>query len=630
MAKENTFESLVREAFITPLRSVLIVDDQYPTWEEIFNSRVIGEKHSENIEASSAKKKWHDPATADEVIRLISEFRSQNPGFIIDIHDGVSEKISEKTAGSESPKQLADHLHQSDLLILDYNLEGAEAGTGGDTARKIISSVLNNQHFNLVVVHTSEDLEQTIHECLRALMESHTSKYDAQLTEKIDDLDELISEKESIDEFDRAHIEDKIDMAAYIQTQHPDDGWDIALGEFMSGKGAYLGLSEWAGELNLPPQKKKVFFSWAIRVFEKKYLTDFTNTPPKGLSWHISAACKWLRTSRGFVCFVSKGPENLLHELQSALVDWKPTPSRLLSAKYRHEISRIGAEVEDTSLRQRHAFAKFYETIRKPGKEGLPGAQIELLRHYKLKDHVSRQSEMLSFLVEESVADFGKRIYAADELTGFTFHGHYKVNLDNEKDKKEAISQYNRYVCCLPSRDDISRKIGSEQLDSGHIFKLGDTWWVCATPACDLQPGQGTIAFKKGGDSSLRPFTAIKLYPVTNLDELTYQHINSGSYCYVEYDGKILGLGVKYPKDDSSTPAIQKVEWRAFVAKNGGVIEGRQLSLLELQLELDDLKIKSDNKEAEVVAKLRYEYALNYIQRVGASVSRIGLGYVVP
>ncbi|MGX1958766.1 response regulator receiver domain [Serratia proteamaculans] len=630
MAKENTFEGLVREAFITPLRSVLIVDDQYPTWEEIFNSKMTGEKHSKNIEISSAKKKWHDPATADEVIRLISEFRSQNPGFIIDIHDGVSEKISEKTAGSESPKQLADHLHQSDLLILDYNLEGAEAGTGGDTARKILSSVLNNQHFNLVVVHTSEDLEQTIHECLRALMESHTSKYDEQLTEKIDDLDELISDKEAIDEFDRGHIEDKLDMATYIKTHHPDDGWNIAIGEFMSGKGAYSGLSEWASELNLSPLEKKIFFYWAMRVFEKKYLTDFTSTPPKGLSWHISAACKWLRTSRGFVCFVSKGPENLLHELQSALVDWKPTPSRLLSAKYRHEISRMGAEVEDTSLRQRHAFAKFYETIRKPGKEGLPGVQIELLRHYKLKDHVSRQSEMLSFLVEESVADFGKRIYAADELTGFTFHGHYKVNLNNDKDKKEAISQYNRYVCCLPSRDDISGKIGTEQLDSGHIFKLEDTWWVCATPACDLQPGQGTIAFKKGSDSSLRPFTAIKLYPVTNLDELTYQHINSGSYCYVEYNGKILGLGVKSPKYDSSTPAIQKVEWRAFVAQRGGIIEGGKLSLLELQLELDDLKIKSDSKEAEVVAKLRYEYALNYIQRVGASVSRIGLGYVAP
>jgi len=42
------------------------------------------------------------------------------------------------------------------------------------------------------------------------------------------------------------------------------------------------------------------------------------------------------------------------------------------------------------------------------------------------------------------------------------------------------------------------------------------------------------------------------------------------------------------------------------------------------------MKIKSEQKEAQVIAKLRYEYALNYIQRIGVSVSRIGLGYVSP
>ena len=274
-----------------------------------------------------------------------------------------------------------------------------------------------------------------------------------------------------------------------------------------------------------------------------------------------------------------------------------------------------------------HAFAKFYETIQKPGQEGLPVEQIELLRHYKLIDHVSRQSEMLSFLVEDNVADFGKRIYAADKLVGFTFREHYSVDLNNDADKKKAINQYNRYVCCLPSRDNVSGKPRSEQLDSGHIFKLGDSWWVCATPACDLQPGQSTIVFKKGTDASLRPFTAIRLHPA-NPDKLSDLHINSGSYCYIEYKGEVLGLGVKSPKEDSNNPAVQKVDWRAFVAQRGGIIEGGMLSLLELQLELDDLKIKSVQQEAEVVAKLRYEYALNYIQRVGASVSRIGLGYV--
>lgn len=630
MAEANTFKDLVREAFIAPLRSVLIIDDQYPTWEEIFNSKIEGSGYSHQIEEISSKKSWKNSAIASEVMNLIKEFRNQKPGFVIDIHDGISSDMTEKIAGNETVNQLADHLHQSDLLILDYNLEGAEAGTGGEIARKILSSVLDNHHFNLVVVHTSEELDKVIYECLRTLMKSCTSQYDEQCKAQIKILDELITSKEDAEDFDRTMIEDKLDMASYIQVRHPDEGLRKALGQFMSGRGAYAGLASWADELKLQVPQKKCFFYWAIQLFEAKYLTEFTENPPKALSWNISKSCKWLRTSKGFVCFVSKGPENLLTELESALIDWKPTPSRLLSAKFRDEIGRIGAEVEDTSLKQKHAFAKFYETIREPSLAGLPEEQIELLRHYRLKDHVSRQSEMLSFLVEDNISDFGKRIYAADAASGFTFKDHYCVSLDKDVDNKIAISQYNRYVCCLPSKDDVLGDTRAEQLDSGHIFKLDDTWWVCATPACDLQPGQNTIAFKKGSDVNLRPFTAIRLHPISNLDELTASHINSGSYCYVEHDGKILGLGIKSPKDDSITPAIQKVDWRAFVAQRGGVIEGGKLSLLELQLELDELKIKSDQKEALVIAKLRYEYALNYIQRIGASVSRIGLGYVSP
>lgn len=630
MAEANSFKDLVREAFISPLRSVLIVDDQYPTWEEIFNSKIENHGLSKEIEDKSQKKTWQNAGIASEVMALIREFRSQNPGFIIDIHDGISNNPGNKTAGSESPSQLADHLHQSDLLILDYNLEGADTGTGGEIARKIISSVLNNQHFNLVVVHTSENLDKVMFECLRNLMMSCTSQYDDKFNEEIKVIDDLIAEKEESEEFDRSLIEEKFDESSYFKARHPNDGQQKSLSDFMSGKGPFSDLSSWADEIQLNPKQKRWFFYWAIKAFEKKYLSEFTDNPPKGLSWNLSDGCKWLRTSKGFVCFVKKGPENILTELENALVDWRPTPSRLLSAKFRDEISRIGAEVEDTSMKQNHAFAKFYETIREPTKANLPASHIALLRHYKLKEHVSRQSEMLSFLVEDNIADFGKKIYAIDAATGFSFKDHYSVSLEKESDNQTAISQYNRYICCLPSKEEVQLENKNEQLDSGHIFKLEDSWWVCATPACDLQPGQSTIAFKKGSDADLRPFTAIRLHPVKNLKELTASHINSGSYCYVEYENTILGLGVKSPKEDSSTPAIQKVDWRAFVAKEGGVINGGKLTLLELQLELDEMKIKSDTKEAVVVAKLRYEYALNYIQRIGASVSRIGLGYVSP
>lgn len=167
----------------------------------------------------------------------------------------------------------------------------------------------------------------------------------------------------------------------------------------------------------------------------KKYINDFSINPLQLLDWNVTEKCKWLRTSRGFVCFVRKGPENLMAELEVALLDWKPTPSRLLSAKFRNEISRLGAEVEETSLKQRHAYAKFYETICNPGSNELSAEHTELLRTYRLKNHVARQSEMLSFLVEDAVADFGRKIYQADLASGSTYHQHYRVDLSKEAEK---------------------------------------------------------------------------------------------------------------------------------------------------------------------------------------------------
>lgn len=629
MTDTARFGDLVHEAFIKPLRSVLIVDDHYPTWEEIFNAKLDDSDQSEKIETKSKSKKWHYADTAREVSNLVSEFRRQNPGFIIDIHDGIASHIDSTTAGSETPQQLADHLHQSDLLILDYNLEGSEAGTRGDAARKILSSVLSNQHFNLVVIHTSENLDDVFHESVISLMQTCASKFNEKCIDELNELEAIIEGAEDEGEFSRTDLHDKIDLALYLKSRG-SDGIAIprAVGEFIRGKNGFSALHDWAASLGLGKAQMRTFFFWALREFEKKKLELFCKESPAGLTWKNESNCKWLRTSRGFVCFVEKGPENLITELKAALEDWKPTPSRLLSAKYRDELSRMGADVEDQSLRQNYAFAKFYDTILHPSGLELTEAQIELLRSQKLREHVSRQSEMLSFLIEESIVEFGSKIYNIDSSSGFQFKSHYGVDLSDKAQKNKAVGQFNRHICCLPSKKVVAGKVISEQLDSGHVFKIGDEWWVCATPACDLQPGQNTIAFSKGSDQSLRPFTALKLEKVPNLSQLTSDHINSGSYCYIEYEGQVIGLGTRSPKKDTEKPAEPKVFWRSMVAKNGGVILDGKLQLLEIQLELENDVLKSELKEAEVVAKLRYEYALNFIQRVGGSVSRIGLGYV--
>lgn len=610
----NSFSDLVKEAFIKPLRSVLIVDDEYPTWEEILNYHSDEESKNIDLDTRSRAKPWRDDPTGP--LQVIKKFRAHNPGFVIDIHDALA--TGDIKSEDETITQLANHLHQSDLLVLDYNLEGAGTGLRGKKAREILHSVLSNQHFNLIIVHTGEyNLEEVAEECLLSLLPSCSTKYSTKELSDIAQLEDEITALEDVDDFDRKIINEHFNRTQYLYARRL--GYEKARQEFMSAKGPLSSLYLLTEKLKFNAIQKKVFFIWAIKELEKTFANELASNELKGITWNTSGHHKWIRTAKGFVCFVSKGPDNLLTELENALIDWQPTPSRLISAKYRHELNRIGVEAEDDILLKHHLYALFYRNIRDVaiGRDDISDEQKDIIRDYKLREHVTRQSEGLSFLIEDEIVSFGKKIVELDLLKTHDFESSYMIDLSNDRELKKAIAQYNNYVATLPNKDN------TEQLDSGHIFKIDEQWWVCATPACDLQPGQKTIAFA-GKSNSLRPFTAFQL-TAENPDKLDENHINGGNYCFVEDNGKIIALGIKSIGEEKK-PSNLKVHWQNFVAENGGVIAQRKLNVKQLVLNNEDIKLVQ--KEATVICKLRYAYALNYIQRVGISASRIGLEYV--
>ncbi|RUO48267.1 hypothetical protein CWE21_06895 [Pseudidiomarina aquimaris] len=611
------FSKLVKEAFIDPLRSVLIVDDEYPTWEEVLNSHFDKTTQNEGLEARSQAKPWRVQPEGPK--KVIDEFRKVKPGFVIDIHDALASSSGTKDEaepGRESPIELANHLHQSDLLILDYNLEGASSG--GKTARELLRTTLTNNHFNLIIVHTGEaDLETVMSECLISLMQSCTSTFADGVINSLNELDGKLDDLEIAEEFDRRQLEHCFTMTEYLAIRHPSINESELTRQFMKAEGQLSELNRLGQQVGLKGRELRLFLYWTIRQFEKNHLDEFSEETLKGLVWEIDDPSKWLRTSKGFVSFVKKGQDNLLQKLQNALENWKPTPSRLLSAKYRHVLNTIGIEAEDDSLLKSHVFAQFYNQICESPGQGVSEQQADLLRAFKLKNHVSRQSESISFLIEDEIINFGKRIVAADNASGDKFKTHYGIDLEDEQVKKDAVTRYNHYVSTLPLM-----KSQPHQLDCGHIFKIGGDWWVCATPACDLQPGQNSIAFI-GNCEELRPFTALRLEKVKS-NHLSGDHINSGSYCFVEENEKIIALGLR-PLNDEAKPSTQKVTWRTFVAKDAGLITNGILHVY--QFELNSGQVQTNAVEATLIAKLRYEYALNYIQRIGTSVSRIGLDY---
>lgn len=631
MAEANNFGDLVNDAFIKPLRSVLIVDDEYPTWEEVLNDRLSDSDQNRTLAQYSASKVKKE--NSKRLLDIISRFRSCDPGLVIDLHDPMAPAFKE----DDTAQGLASHLHQSDLLILDYNLEGEAGRLGGIKAREILKAVLSNNHFNLVVVHTGEeDLEAIKEDCLLSLQRPCLPGLPDKLLELV-----VKFEKAELDEFfDGAGektgnyteyflVSDYLELQRQIQIGMPIK--DICRAD----GGIFDKVLYWWKDIVSDDkgfEKTKFFFKcWVVKKFEEDRAKYFSDKPFFDLTWSSSGAKTWFRSSKGFVAIVKKDTDDLLGHLGQALEDWRPTPSRLLASKLRHALNSTGVTVEDTVFKEAEVFARFYDDICKAPSESLSATQIESQQRLKIREHISLHTESMSHLIEDQLVSFGRQIVSVDQSTGGAFNTHYGVELNSDDARKQANAKYNAYISNLPE------KTTPTQLDSGHVFEYNGAFWVCATPACDLQPGQTSIAFD-GASSDLRPFTALRLEQI-DIQELDASHVNSNSFCFIRHlrTGKPIALGLRKVSSDNEIldaeeklpvvdPSSQKVTWRIFVAREGGVIIESKLSISSFSL--NGGQITPINSEVVVHAKLRYEYALNFIQRVGGSVSRIGLGYV--
>ena len=238
VSEMTKLQNLIREAFIDPIRSVLIVDDQYPTWEEVLNERLSEESRDPELNERSKQKIWRDDPIG--TLKVVSQFRKKKPALVIDIHDAsdafASDQASqggEASSEKDGLQETASHLHQSDLLILDYNLEGETSGLEGRLARDILKSVLRNKHFNLVIVHTQEkQLSDVFYNCLISLSTPiHPSFSDKRTL--IDELREHLAELTDEELFNDKELFDYFDLDNYLKFRHPSVDHREAFRDYM-------------------------------------------------------------------------------------------------------------------------------------------------------------------------------------------------------------------------------------------------------------------------------------------------------------------------------------------------------------------------------------------------------------
>ncbi|WP_163879068.1 response regulator receiver domain [Rhizobium laguerreae] len=584
--KTEHYREFIREAFLDPIRSVLIVDDDYPTFDEILNSAIDEEGRLQ----TDSQKSW--PKNQKRIASMIASFRAPGKPLLVDIHDGKNVTFGAEVAS-------AAHLHQSDLLVIDFELDKARP-RDGIRAIEIIRRVSENNHFNLAVVHTIEDLNYVFYSVLAGMMNKSGETLSKK---KIEDIEELIEQTEDKNEGFRKLLLDSIAGEQYFNARKNKYTY---ISEMHNGKEPYTHFKKICEDGKIQKKFLTDILKYLIIKFENGLSFWESEKAPSNLDWSDDNV-QWIRSDSVFVAFSDKRKEeDLLESVLAALNEWSPQPARLFLAKIRSVIDEFGVLAQGDALEPKYALAYWYSRLLDSNKQH---------QRWLISESVSRHSDHLLTSVLKKVDDFALRLIGAELENGKPIDIsklRHKMDLDDADIILKAQREHNSIVCSKPPH--------GWHLATGHVLQINLEYWVCLSPLCDLVPSQMSMNLIRSFGERL-PFTAVKLHPVQNADELV--GVQTNRFIFLKINNEIKAFGFNNPEFPDSSPY-----WQTLFAEKRGVFESDAFKLKIRRTVKGSRGLVAKVSDAVVVSQLRYEYALNLMQKLSISTTRVGLDFV--
>lgn len=616
---EETYSDLIIEAFVNPIRSVAIVDDEYPTLNSFLNIELNRTRNFGVLAIADEPKSEQLKIENIERLNSITQMCQQKYKWSMSVYDGKTPKFGIDQQAHEVS------LNHSDLLILDYHLDGDKADTGGDRARNILKNLSQNNHFNLVIVHTKGDghsIESVYNDILIDLckIEHHQFNITEGTSDTIEDwLDESDPNGNII-----TVVNDSLDIKDLIRVltckvlktniRHPEHPFNYANTDIQSiVNGTGLEQSE--------------VVSWLILKELAKHQDLQTGNSNEHLDWHYEEGVNFIANGRLFITVIKKevdeAAELLYEKLCSALTKQNATPMYLLMAKMRYELDERGLEQATDIINNRYAQAGWLFNL-------LDKSDEDSTQHEKAID---LHWEQLSTSSKGQLVDFSERMIKS--LKSVTPNKRSIVKgffRECVNDSNLALGHLNAYSC--------SKSVSNYHLTTGTILETENgELWVSLSPACDLVPKQRQSDWASRIGLNHIAFKAIKLHKDNSLISTANSKANDNEYIFLNIEGKL-----NHYKFSDGNP-----QWETFYAHDLGVFnsegEIKQINVNCLRVEVID-EPDTENLEVgvamlqpqkpilkvvelkmKVIAELRYEYALNFLQKFGSNQTRVGLGF---
>lgn len=593
------YRAFIKEAYIDPIRTVIVVDDEFPSIDGLIRQET--KRLSPDQEDGNHQNLWKRN-DIESVGKILEVCRKPDRHWLVDVHDAQMVSI-------EHEKAFAPHLHQSDLMILDYHLDGNDGD--GTKAIELLRLLMKNDHFNLVIVYTQGypqaggDINRVIQEIILGLMsadpdlflhENPSAKVLKALQEWEDDEPDIVKQ-----------LQEKVDIGAYLAIRQQKK-YDFEIARTLPEFHSLTTLIETKPEdVELD---SKLLLRWLISE-RQKTLKDKLNTSSE--QWvdfqQANDENNWIRTERLFVTVVSKqfDPDQLPDKLIDALYEWRPHPHRLIMSRMRAELDERGVVAEEKILSNHYLEAGWLQSLLEEDSENR-----KLKIRKTIKNHWDSLGDVIRNNVEEYASSLAKHLNSQteDEIVK-------KFRLvDPAVNHTEIMKHINAFNC--------SKSIEGYHLTTGHILRTknggGKEYWLCLTPACDLVPEQkNDRGWKKHLGENI-PFKAVRLFPSDACEAL--DHATMNNHIFLNIDDSISAFSFTPSGNPTSNPV-----WEQMFSKNHGMFSAPDFEISVNRVAIQEGALQVHESSFCIVSQLRYEYALNLLQRLGNTLSRVGLDF---
>jgi hypothetical protein len=579
------YETAVEKTFVCSLKSVFLVDDSFPTYEDMFGDETAVKGFAER----------------DRAKRLYTAFRERN--LPCDVENSFK-------AGDI---EMVERLRKCDLIVIDYHLETGVIDNSKSI--EILRKLADSPHFNTVIVYTNEDIDEAWIDIacnlrpdlrLAPFLADDKHQNEAAWWDSIDPKKLVEPDGEVICQFLRGGF-------SGVDREKRGSVCKEVVAHGARGRGDVGVMAE-------------MFVRWVAdkrRVATIKQYDEQDEAGPRTLQGRFAAENPhWLQSRGCFIAIVKKTDKEdeaalLMKGLSDALLDWKPNFLQILVSEIQNalELDSVATNPKAFSDAKRQVGLSHYlleqlvdEDDPESAVENVIDRIVETIRH-----GIAADVEMRTFATDV-LADvrtkLGGDIATPNKLANAATLAHIGSGVD----EVEVVSYLNAFLS--------TERFAKSRITTGTVFEKDKEFWMVATPACDL-----TSRVPKKREEWMKSMHPVRAFIAIRLTDvkvpLAMETATEGKFAFILRDEQPIALQVLNPMTSSpDTEMFFAIDAGKVTTTNGEFV------FKAVQVGQSDAAPKlASPSEYSVVGQLRANYASRVLQVTGAHLSRIGIDF---